>query len=252
MADYTDGYQVCSPWTTPDKLCCEGDQTYDDCVDGEQPLTFEWTDEDLILAASNLLYNRTGQRWPGLCEREVWPCLNCTCRRNPCCGSCYEAIMLQRDFPIQSIDAVEIDGVPLAPADYRLDEHKNLVRTDGLRWPLCNDLGLPLANQCAEVRVSYTTGRVPPIEGQIAAAELACEMKKACNGESTCKLPDHVRSLSRRGVSMELQDVAQLLQDGMTGNPHVDRFLEVHGRSRKPPMLVDPVAMMRDRVVETS
>lgn len=248
---YADAYQVCSPWIDPTDLCCEGVQTFDDCADGEQPLEFPWTDEQYILAASNLLFQRTGRRWPGLCEKTVYPCVRCNCRRGPCGRGCYFAIRLGRDFPVQSIGEVKIDGVILDPAAYRIDSDQDLVRIDGDQWPLCNTLGLPTSGPvCAELLVTYTAGRMPPIEGKLAAQELACEMKRACNGDDTCALPDHVRSLSRRGVSMELQDVAQLLQDGLTGNPTVDRFIEVHGRAKTRTMFVDPVAVRDDQTLE--
>lgn len=229
---YADPKVVCAPWITADKLCCEGGGNLVDCDGTSTPLQYEWSDDDLILAASNLLYARTCYRYPGVCTREVWPCLCCcSCGNHPCGCGAYYAIELTSDFPILSVVSVEVNGVPVNPADYRLDENARIVRTDGERWPECNNLGLtaPIATS-DEVRVTYTTGRDIPVELQMACAELVCELKKACNGDPSCKLPSHVRSVTRRGVEMDVYDVTSLLTQGVTGNPIIDHALTVHGR----------------------
>lgn len=243
---YRDGWQVCAPWVDPAALCCEGDQTITDCDDVEVPLVFQWTDEDYALAASNLLYNRTGRRWPGACSRTVWPCLSCNCSDHPCgCGT-YDAIRLPSDYPITEIVEITIDGVPMAPAEYRLDEFDRVVKLDGTLWPSCNNLGIvPVVGAtCAEISVSYIAGRVPPIELQMAAAELACELKRACNGDASCSLTgvrDHVQSISRRGVSLQLQDITELLQSGATGNAIIDHALAAYAVTKPMGYLFDPL-----------
>jgi hypothetical protein len=69
---------TCEPWTTPEEVrqCCAGlDPAYD--------LT------DAIQFASEVLYRLSGHRFPGECERVVWPCRgdNCGCRQDPAWGA---------------------------------------------------------------------------------------------------------------------------------------------------------------------
>lgn len=247
---YRDGWQVCAPWVDPDQLCCEGVQTAADCDGVEQPLTFQWTDEDYALAASNLLFNRTGRRWPGACEQTVWPCLDCNCSDHPCgCGR-YAAIKLPGNFPILGVSEVTIDGVVVDPAEYRLDQNRNLVKIDGTCWPRCNTVGILSDNgsSCVDLLVTYTAGRVPPVDLAIAAGELACELKRACNDSDQCGITgvrDHVQSIARRGVSMQLHDITDLLATGSTGNAIIDHALKAYGVDKPFGLLLDPLALAR-------
>jgi len=227
---YVDPKVVCAPWITADKLCCEGGSDSVDCDGAATPFVFPWTDDDLIMAASNLLYARTCFRYPGECVREIWPCLSCGCTCNPCGCGIYDTIELTSDDPILSITEITINGVVVPDTSYRLDEDARIVRTDGVRWPTCNNLGLTAdPGPGDELRVTYVTGRPVPISLQMACAELVCELKKACNG-ADCSLPAHVRSVARRGVEIEVYDAVQLLNQGLTGNPIIDHALTVYGR----------------------
>ena len=227
---YEDPRVACQPWIDESVLCCEGAQTVDDCDGVAIPLIYPWTDAQLIQAASNMLFARTCYLYPGICTRTVWPCLECGCGCHPCgCGP-YEVIHLTADYPILGITEIRIDGVVLDPATYRLEENARVVRVDGEQWPSCNNMGLTAGptTQGAEVEVEYTVGRVPPIELLMAVQELVCELKKACSGDATCALPAHVRAVSRRGTSFEVENVFTLLESGLTGNPIIDHALSVH------------------------
>lgn len=235
---YANPREVCGDgWITEDQLCCETVPDQVNCDDSTTPLTFKWSNSELIKAASNLLYARTCYRYPGVCTETVWPCMPCNCGCNPCMCGTYSKIELPSDYPILSIELVEIAGSTFN--DYRLDNSKWLVRTDGQVWPSCNSFGLPNTT-ASEIQVSYTTGREPPIELKMAAAELACELKRACEGGS-CKLPDTVKSVARRGVSFDLRDVTDLLSEGLTGNPIIDHALKVHGNCSQHGKLFDPL-----------
>jgi hypothetical protein len=155
------------------------------------------------------------------------------------CGRREHAIELMADYPIHEVTEVRTDEdgdgtlTVLDSAAYRLDEHARLVRVDGLSWPLC----------WRTMEIDMVVGKEPPIEAQMAAAELACSLLKACNGEK-CGLPAHVRSVTRRGVEHDVWDVVALLQAGMTGLPLVDHFLSVHGGPCRRSRMYDP---LRDR-----
>ena len=114
------------------------------------------------------------------------------------------------------------------------------MRFDGNRCPTTNQFGIPCAAG-VEFVLTYTAGRTTPVELAMAAAELACELKKACNG-GECALPAHVTGLARRGVTMEFSDLTELLKSGSTGLPMVDHAISVHGNCQHATMH-DPAAM---------
>lgn len=225
-------------WITPADLCCaspDPDQTVD-CNGDVQPVVQNWTDEQLIKAASDILYARTCYRYPGVCTRTVWPCLSCGCAcNNPCGCGIYDAIELTSDYPILGVTEVQINGVVVPDDQYRLDENARIVRIDGEMWPTSNNLGLTnTPGYCQEeVRVTYTTGREVPQALKMAAAELACQLKKACSGDNSCELPAHVRSVSRRGVEYDMNDFMKLLQHGLFGNPTIDLAVQTYGKCGK-------------------
>lgn len=245
---YRDPRVTCEPWITADQLCCDGAQSVEDCNGDETALSFTWTDAQLIQAASDLLFARTCYKYPGVCTQTVWPCLGCGgCGAHPCGCGAYYAVWLQSDFPILSVDQITIDGVVVDPATYRLEENARIVKTDDEHWPHCNNLGLtagPTTTSGSELLVTYTSGREAPAALQMAAAELVCELKKACNGDSSCTLPAHVRSVSRRGTSMEIDSVFSLLDSGLTGNLIIDHALYVYGKCPRA-QAFDPLKRMR-------
>lgn len=252
---YKDARTVCGPWATVDDLCCT-DETLVDCeTDIETPATYKWTDVQLLRAASNILYARTCYDFPGRCSRTIYPCLNCHCGCSPCgCGT-YHAIDLQDEFPVLEISEVSIDGVAVDPAAYRLDDWRYLVRVDGAEWPTCNTLDLPdtTGALAATLFVEYEFGIDPPVELVIAAAELACQLKRACEGQS-CALPgttrDRIKRLSRRGSTIELESITELLKNGLVGNDLIDQALAVHGDCSRT-TIIDPARRRRSVQVNT-
>lgn len=241
---YVDPTEVCAPWIDPDDLCCEGAGTVDNCDGSSDPLVYKFTDADYVLAASNFLFARTCYRYPGLCAIEVWPCHECTCGCHPCACGTWSALTLPTDYPVDSITSVTIDGVPMAPGDYRLDLSRYLVRMDGERWPSCNSFGLPNTSS-SEIRVQAVVGRTPPVALRMAAAEFACQMKKACNNDATCALPPNVRSITRRGVEMEIDDITTLFEEGLTGIPSVDAAIKTYGNCGHHGSAFDPTRPLR-------
>lgn len=253
---YQDARQVCSPWADPADLCACQDETVDDCETGTpEALTYPWTDAELILAASNILYGRTCYQFPGLCEREIYPCVCCDCTTSPCGCGVYRAVPLaSSQQPVNAIVSVHIDGDALDPSAYRLDDYSRLVRIDGERWPCCNALDLPNAVECQTMRVVFNQGTEPPQELKMAAVELACQMKRACETKP-CSLDksfaDRISSISRRGTSFQVEDVVNLTPMGLFGNAIIDHAVHTHencGGSA----LVDPVKRWRARGVQVN
>jgi hypothetical protein len=124
---------------------------------------------------------------------------------------------------VSSIVSVKMDGTPMVTGAYRLDNDHLLVRTDGQKWPRCNDLTKD-DTQAGTWSVTALYGQTVPVGGQLAVGELACELMRAMNGED-CRLPTGLQSLARQGVTINFADLGSLMKDGITGFDLVDRFI---------------------------
>lgn len=231
MANYPLG--PCAPWITGADVTC-------DAV----------ADPDVLDVAANvasdLLFNLSGMQFTGVCERTVRPGYRkCDCGVLSCgtnagwlpewsrwggsaswtdWGSgwhmpflCCDADRARLGFsPIDEVTLVEIDGVPLDPSNYAVDEYTWLVRLDDETWPLTDTW-----------EVTFTAGVAPPPTGVLAAKFLACEIAKLIVGDEGCALPQRVTTLTRQGVTMVF-DPMEFLDNGKTGIYIVDLFLATH------------------------
>lgn len=229
MASFLDP-MPCGPFTTPENvlLCC--------AVAQEQGLTE--TDPrllDAIADASLLLYYWTGRQY-GTQTATLRLCRGCNCAdRSCCCG--VNSIDLGL-WPVTSLDAVRIDGVDQTLTDFHIDEFHYLVRSGPQDpWPVCSNQwaasGGPYddADNGYVFEVEVTYGIEVPSMLERAARTLACELlNDACAG--TCKLPERVTSVSRRGLSMEVASSMDLLDKNMTGIYSVDLAIKTLNPSR--------------------
>jgi hypothetical protein len=137
--------------------------------------------------------------------------------------SCKHVSQVRLPSPVDSVTAVKVDGVTLGPSAYRLDNNRLLVRTDGTRWPRCNDLNLA-DTEVGTWSVTAKYGEDVPDSGRLAMGELACEVAKAASGVD-CRLPPAVTQIVRQGVTISVPDFGQYLLHGKTGLYLVDMFL---------------------------
>lgn len=245
---------ICQPWATIEDLdaCCQSTAT------DEQKTA-------AIQAASELLYALSGRQFSGSCSETVRPCSGGAAfpgfswarwsypsypvlsggtwlNIGPACG-CHIAwdcacsgipqVNLGRS-DVTEILAVNIDGVTLSAANYRLDHGRWLVRTDGSQWPCCQNLSKDIG-ETGTWYIELLHGVAPPQAGVNAVTKLGCELAKACVG-ADCDLPERVTTVVRQGVSMLLLDPQTFLSDGRTGLYEVDLFLAAvnpHGLARR-------------------
>jgi hypothetical protein len=201
------------------------------------------TDTDLEAAAeiaSDLLFRITGRQYPGICEATVRPCAsNQSCwsrwpewHARDCSCRTLSKIRLA-GYPVREILEVSIDGEIVDPADYRLDRNRELVRLNGGRWPACQRLDLD--EGIGTFFVIYDYGLEPPVGGSSAAAQLACEIAKACPGsglEDDCALPPGTIRVVRQDITIDVQSFGLwLLGTIKTGLPLLDAFLSVHAQA---------------------
>lgn len=274
----------CEPYVTQADLCCLGPtgSLPDPCLTDGQAVP-QTVIDNAIMAASELLWAETGRRY-GVCEVTVRPCAK-SC--NPCgddffyyrdfyygwnapwmpwlnggvwtnispCNCpddcwCAKAEEIPLPYPVCEVSEVLIDGEILPASGYRVDDFKMLVRTDGEAWPRCQsaaDLGEP-----DTFGVTLTYGRPVPALLKAAAAELACQLIKACVG-SPCQLPQRISNISRQGVTIGYIDPQEFWRDRRTGIYIVDlaiQTLNPHRLTRKP-QIYSPDVGSKWRVTDT-
>jgi hypothetical protein len=230
--------------------------------------------------ASEILFELSGRQFAGLCEKTVRPCrTNCNCMWQilsrghiigpwdwgygpyggywMCDSSPCGCVPLSRvklsGYPVQEVTEVKVNGAVVPATEYRLDEQRYVTAVralstdDANSWPGCQNLDLP-DTQEGTWSITYTYGQEPPEIGIEAAAQLACELYKACNGES-CALPKGTTRVTRQGVTIEKLAFsawawvpARSARSGrapgwQTGLPLVDAFLAAYnpaGLMRRP------------------
>lgn len=222
----------CLAWTDADRVaaCCSA-------VVGTDTSVYDTA----VAAASELLFQASGRKYPGQCEQTVRPCVTRGCGFQVLsrgfvvwpawwfygwnggqwgwggtswkmpnfsgCGCTPLSRALLPGYPVVEISQVLIDGAVVDPSTYRLDDYRYLTRigeTDGVAnvWPACQALNLA-AGEVGTWSVTYTYGQSPPNLGQEAATQLACEIYKACDPDADCALPNGVTRIIRQGLTIE-------------------------------------------------
>jgi hypothetical protein len=166
-------------------------------------------------------YEWTGQVWPQpVLSAGAWT--NVTCGSCPGTCSCTQLEQAVLPAPVYDIVEVRVDGSPLVTGSYRLDNDRTLVRTDGGRWPGCQDLS-KADTEPDTWSVTARFGEDVPTLGRQAVGELACEMVRACLGED-CRLPAHVTQLVRQGVTISFPDAQELAERGYFGGLFIQTY----------------------------
>lgn len=238
----------CEAWLSGDAVaaCCP------DAVPGTEGA--EVLDE-VAVVASMLAFELSGRQFTGLCEKTVRPCGGeCSCGPSRPSGStwgwaeygplaydvgwssggcgCLSTVRLS-GYPVREVTEVKIDGAVIDPSEYRLDGWRELIRMDDpgppvrkRRWPSSQNLALD-DDQPNTFSVAYLHGVDPPQLGRDAAAQLACELWKACPGNAgECALPSRVRRVVRQGITLEMApSIAEMLRSGSTGLQLLDAFI---------------------------
>jgi len=147
---------------------------------------------------------------------------SCGCLSSSGCG-CASLAEVLLPGPVGLIESVVVDGEALPVDAYRVDDGNRLVRLDGGLWPLCQDLAAAAADAFS---VTYYRGAAPNEITRWAAGILAREFYLACNGDRACRLPDGVQSITRDGVTYEIQ--TGMFEGGFTGIREVDTVIGIY------------------------
>ena len=171
---------------------------------------------NVLTAASEWMFQATGERWPGVCDVTERPC-HPACANVAYCNCVSEDRLVLTYGPVTSA-TVTIDGA--AFTDFTLVQPNLLVRTDGLAWPSCQ----AYVDAATGIVVTYQYGETPPQLAKDAAAALAAEMIKACSSD-VCSLPAGTVAVNRRGVSIQLDS-----EEAGKAISQVAMALSVYGR----------------------
>lgn len=215
----------------------------DDCCTGALESLPEHQRDALEGMAAFLLWKATGSRL-GVCEETYRPCriecgptgglptpqrvngdwLNMSCGscRGKCgCDSVSEVIIPNTD----SVVRVRVDGVELDPEDtVAVYDRRRIVRTDGLPWPACQNLGS--VDGPGTWSITVMRGTPLPSGAGFVAGILLCELAKACTGDDSCRLPRRVQTITRQGVTIGFQDQFESLGEMRLGIWEIDAFIE--------------------------
>lgn len=206
----------CEPWVTAEELpaAC-ADVSAENKVRG-------------IVAATNVLYGMSGQKYTGTCTRTYRPGGLCGCPR--------PTIIQLPTRPVHEIEYVKIDGVDLDPSEYEIRDRRFLARmldADGQNpgWPIVQKALPPTEEGTWEI--SYTWGLAVPEVGRMAAAVLACRFARTLDGDNDCGLNERARSVVRQGTDFTLHDPEQLKELDLVGMAEVDLFLQTVNPSKQ-------------------
>lgn len=197
-----------------------------------RPSTFLGSGPDARLADGRAGATGRGNWIPYLYEGQWYNAVCGAC--GPSCGCALDdgVKSLNLHGPVDSITEVWVDGEKLPETAYALMYHKYLVRTDGGRWPLRQDLTKP-STEPGTFEILYAKGTPVPIGGQIAAGRLACELAKAVCQDEECQLPERIQTITRQGVSVGFADGFEGLDEGKVGIWLIDSWVQSMRAPRK-------------------
>lgn len=149
----------------------------------------------------------------------------------------YPQRLYLRGAPVVEVHSVLQGGVELDPQEYTLYNRKFLKLNSRSNWDYACGMG--------GITVEYTYGMLPPNAGVLAATTLANEllilMGEGSSGNE-CRIPERVRSISREGISFDMIDPQEFMDDGRTGIWEIDLFIRTANpaRSKKQPRIISP------------
>lgn len=238
---------VCEPWVTDDDLI--GDEGCAGRLDAVDPVLVSRG----LAIAQEVLYRLSGERYPGLCSEVVRPCGQmaagarlrfasyggslgdwrwrrgwgrCGHTADACGSSTLPRVALGR-VPVVSVDAVWIDGDLIDPSSYAVEDGRYLVRIGDEGWPCCQRLDLDYLSDDHTFAVDFTYGRAPDDAAVGALMTYAPEVILAlCPGDTDCRLPARVQTITRQGVTATVIDPLDFLDNDRTGIPVIDAWLK--------------------------
>lgn len=193
-------------------------------------LSEEWEQYDdalklqsLALASSSLEQLVAGR--VTACPMTIRPCRAlCGCDR-PACGACRAGCEITLPY-VGRLISVMVDGEDMDVDNFRVDDQTTIVYQGDGECPFLGpqDLSKPLSD-AGTWSITYLPAEPVDSLGAAAAAALAVEFAKACQGEE-CSLPAGLRAMVRFGATYDVQP--GMFPDGFTGVDAVDAYIRLY------------------------
>lgn len=219
------------PWCTPDDV--RAFPAYEKLVDEDDTLLTMLCD-----VASAWLWRATGRQYAGLSGATVVrPVPRCTVNFRSVVGGWSRADSFDSRtgtfgyggygargegafevglgfYPVRGVSEVVVDGAVLASANYRVDDERTLVRTDGHQWPGRQDWAQSSAagGAVGTWQVTLTWGADPPADAVHAAKILTGELALSNTNADASRLNPRIQSVARQGTQMLMMDPMMLIQ----------------------------------------
>lgn len=221
MADYTQHlYCDTYPYVTPAEMIERCPSAAD----------FSETDDQLLEAiedASTVLYYLTGRQFAGSCQATTRPQCNAGCS----CGCSVYQVNLGL-WPVTELISVRHDGIVYTGTDltdtFHINNWRFLARNDGdaLRggnqWAIAGGDHDTLDDGYV-FEATFNYGLKTPNLLKRATRALACEwISQIAGSEGPCKLPQRTTSITRAGITMDIESAVDMLQQKRTGIYEVD------------------------------
>lgn len=137
--------------------------------------------------------------------------------------SCETLCSVALPGPVGRVDEVKVDGQAVDAADYVLIDNAVVwAGTGECPWPTCQSLTLP-DTEPGTFSITYLNAYPVDALAQYAAGVLALEFARACTDSRACRLPAGVTSISRQGISIDIEGGA--FPGGFTGIREVDTWI---------------------------
>jgi len=164
---------------------------------------------------------------------------SCGCSGDCSCEALCEVTL---PAPVGEIYTVKLNGGIVVADQYRVDGNRLVWvgdQTGDCPWPVCQDLAAA-DDQPNTFSVTYLNSWPVDALGAYAGGVLAMEFARACTGNSKCRFPATVTSVTRQGVSFEV--VAGSFPEGFTGIREVDAYIAIWNPNhvRQPPRVWSP------------
>lgn len=147
----------------------------------------------------------------------------------------YPQRLYLRGTPAHEVFSVHYGETLLDPSEYILFNKRFLKLSNGAIWNYaCDQRG---------ITVDYSYGMMPPSAGKLAASTLANELLILLGENSNashCRIPERVTSVTREGLSIDMVNPMEFMDEGKTGIWEIDLFIRTANpsRAKKQPRLL--------------
>lgn len=194
---------------------------------------------DALTAASYVLWVLSGRRFSGICETtEMYTCgepcgglggciwqvlelpggqLRGWCASGRCVS---QRFVFLANRPVRELVSLRRGGVEYDVSEFAVYDRAYIGPRD-----LDGCGGLGCWDPC-DAEVTYRWGTYPPALGRMAVLALAEQLVRSVECPDQCTLPERITSVSRQGVSFQVFDPQDFMNDGRVGIYLVDMFLK--------------------------